>query len=134
MLENMGSGSSLQSGKSPAKNNDTHSKSVRSQFQDELEEADNSENNNQEIDGEISNNELQKNVPSGASFRLVNGKKTMVINPSVFKARRLFMNPVNKNKPAEKKLVIKKQVRRCFIQFVVLLIYLTYFFGLLEIA
>ena len=122
-LENMGSGSSLQSGKSPTKESNNHSNSVRSQVQDELIEAEKNEKNNQEINEESNNNnELHKNIASGASWRLVNGKKTMVINPSVFKARRLFMNPVNKNKPAEKKLVIKKQV--CIFYTIYCLVYL----------
>ena len=105
----MGSGSSLQSGKSLT-TNDNQSKSVRSQVKDELKEIGKNNNNITATDGgdlTIS----QKNISSGASFRLVNGKKTMVVNPSIFKARRLFMNPVAKKKPAEQKLVIKKQVK-----------------------
>ena len=114
----MGSGSSLQSGKSPTKENNNHSNSVRSQVQDELIEEEKNEINNQEVNEESNNNnELHKNIPSGASMRLVNGKKTMVINHSVFKARHLFLNPINKNKPAEKKLVIKKQVCIFYILF-----------------
>ena len=114
----MGSGSSLESqNNTSAKNHDDkkhRKKSVRNLVKDELREIDKSNIDQSTEDSLEPKSDETVRKDDVTSYKLVNGKRTLVINPSVFKARRLFMNHNKNNSTEVKKLVIKKQVSRFF--------------------
>lgn len=64
--------------------------------------------------GEVGHEELENNNNVGANESADtnnnNNNQQILVNPTLFKAKRLFMKPIMNSRPKENKLVIKKQV------------------------
>ena len=92
---------------------------IRSQFKKEFgtikkdDLAEDCINNNDNVtDQKEPSTSQQPGDTDNRKFVVVGGSKlkNTNINPSVFKARRIFLKPITKSKPEEQNLVIKKPV------------------------
>lgn len=96
----------------------THRKSVRQKFNKEFGVS--FESNEGKVEGVIPKIEIEEATVKDDSMALPEllggetSKQKPKINAAVFRAKKLFMRPIMKNRLAKDKLVVKKQVTAFF--------------------
>lgn len=104
----MGTASSIHS--SQTKENSSNKNSLRKSIKGEFEK---------EFGKKIDNDEQINDKSS-------EGEKPIMLNPAIFRAKRLFMKPIAKQRPKNESLVVKKQV--CLLLYHVFLKYHSKYF------
>lgn len=93
----MGVGGSIEAPNDDERSNLRKSETVRDQLQKEFHEYTKEEDDEKEVDMEI-----EKKSNEGK-------EKQITINPSLFRAKSIFMKPIKGKKPITKRLIVKKQ-------------------------